>query len=820
MIGRTIKKRHDRTSSLNRYWHKVKADLLAHKSRTLLAVSSIAIGIFVVGTLLGMIDLQLSKMDASHRLSQPSHINLILKNDADFAVAGPIRGINGVDNVDTQTQFTVRYKTSKNPKWQTGTAIFRPDYQAQKYDLLSLLSGHWPHGKALAVERLSAKFAGLKLGEEITLETVSGSEAFTVDGIIRHPFVKPPPFGGQLHFFVSPETAAAFGIKPNTFRQLLVRITPPYDKEKARLVAGEIRTKLNTLAIGVNATLLQDPNQHWGRPFFSGINLILTIMAWASLALCSVLILNTIAALITQQTDQIGIMKAMGARRSTIARIYLSVVLILALLALTLAAPLSIWAAFFSSRWLLDLFNIEMNGFEYSSRTLWLMIAGGLLAPFLASLWPIGRGAFMPVRQAIASYGLGADFTSNRFDRWLEAKIFNTLPTLYAVSLGNLFRRKARLLWTQSVLVIAGVLFIVIMSLLESVNLTLDNELARSRYAVRLGFSVDQPMAEVEGLVRTIPQTTGVEFWDRMPAELAHNGHLLRQSGSLGAQIVALPADTTMYRPLIVAGRWFANTDNAQKVLVLNAETAELNGIAVGDGIKVSLLGQPNTEWHVIGLYRWFAGSGYAVEPVYVPLSAVQTMTQSRQNCSFALVSATINSLSEEKAYADALKETFQGQGIKLDVYTTIAKLEQRQYAKNQFRPITSMLLGLAALIAAVGAIGLSGILAIGVLQRTREIGVLRAIGASTGAVFKLFMLEGFFHGLMAWLLSVPIAYCVAEPLSRKLGEIMLGIQLDFTFSSLAVWIWLGLVNLLVFLASYWPARHATRIVVRSSLSY
>jgi putative ABC transport system permease protein len=52
------------------------------------------------------------------------------------------------------------------------------------------------------------------------------------------------------------------------------------------------------------------------------------------------------------------------------------------------------------------------------------------------------------------------------------------------------------------------------------------------------------------------------------------------------------------------------------------------------------------------------------------------------------------------------------------------------------------------------------------------------------------------------------------------LGKVMLGIELDFTFSMIAVWIWLGLVSVLVLLASYFPARHATRIVVRSSLSY
>ena len=805
---------------MNSFWHKIRADLLAQKSRTLLAISSIAIGIFVVGTLLGMIDLQLSKMDGSHKLSQPSHISLILKTDADFAIAEQIKTLAGVAGVDTLTQFTVRFKTANNPQWQTGTAIIRPDYKVQHYDLMTLLSGQFPHDKALAIERLSAKAAGFKQGDAIVFESETGEQTFTVDGVIRHPFVKPPPFGGQLHFFISPESAAVFGIAPNTFRQLLVQVSQPYSEEKARLIAGDIRSKLSALGIGVNATLLQNPEQHWGRPFFSGINLILTVMAWASLALSSVLILNTIAALITQQTDQIGIMKSLGARRLTIAHIYLTEVFIVALLALILAVPLSLAGAYFSSQWLLNLFNIEMHGFEYSSRTLYLMLAGGIFAPLLASLYPIWRGASLSVRQAIASYGLGGDFASSRFDNWLEAKVFSALPTLYAVTMGNLFRRKARLLWTQIVLIIAGVLFIVIISLITSVNLTLDNELARSRYAVRLGFSVDQSSALVKELISTVPQTTGLELWNRLPAELSRNKVLLKQSGSLGVQLIALPVESVMYKPLIVAGHWFENSDNDQKVLVLNAASAELNGIQVGDSINVNLLGQFNSAWQVIGLYRWFAGSGYAVEPVYAPLNTIQTLTKRSEVSSFALLSANVTTLDEEKIVADALKQVFQNNHIKLDFYTTIAKLEQRQYAKNQFRPITSMLLGLASLIASVGAIGLSGTLAIGVLQRTREIGVLRAIGASSSAIFKLFMMEGFFHGLMAWLISIPIAYFSAEPLSRKLGEIMLGIQLDFSFAFLAVWLWLGLVIVLVLLASYLPARHATRIVVRDSLSY
>ena len=801
-------------------WRKVSSDLLTHKYRTVLSISSIAIGLFVIGTLLGMMDLQLSYMDKAHQASKPSHISLMLRRDVDFSVAETIRNMNDVDSVDTMTQFTGEFKTSESTQWQTGTFLFRTDYLNQKQDQMSLLAGSFPYEKAIAIERLSAKYAHLNLGDTLEINTPNGSEKLTIAGIIRHPFVKPPTFGGQLYVFIAPELATLFKIPKQTFRQLLVRVKPPYSPEKVHLIASEIRQKLADLNIPVNATLLQNPEQHWGRAIFKGIHLILTVMAWASLALSSVLILNTVGALITQQTDQIGIMKSLGARRSSIAKIYLSEVFVLSIIALLFAIPLSWAGAYYSSRWLLDLFNIELKGFIYSAKTCYIMIAGGLIAPILAALQPILQGASMSVRAAISSYGLGADFISNRFDRWLELKIAAHLSTIYAIALANLLRRKARLIWTQSVLIIAGVLFMVIMSLITSLNQTLDNELARSNYDVRLGFIQDQPSEIINKLVTSVPNTQNIELWNRLPAELSINNKPIQQIGSLGMQMIALPTHTSMYKPLIVEGRWFDNSDEQQRHLVLNADTAVLNGLHVGDKIKISLLQQSAQDWEVIGLYRWFAGSGYTVEPVYSPLSTLQLNTRNEFKYSYALLTARLNSLTEEKTYLEALKTISQEYPIALDVYTTIAKREQRQFAENQFKPMIGMLLGLAIMIAIVGAIGLSGTLAISVLQRTREIAVLRAIGAKSTTIFRLFMLEGFFHGLLAWLISVPTAYLVAAPLAKKLGLIILGMHLDFVFSQLSVLIWLIVVLILAILATYLPARNATKIVIRAGLNY
>jgi putative ABC transport system permease protein len=465
------------------------------------------------------------------------------------------------------------------------------------------------------------------------------------------------------------------------------------------------------------------------------------------------------------------------------------------------------------------LFNIDCGGFDMSRRAIQFMVLGGLLAPLLAALGPVLRGSAMTVRVAIASYGLGADFGNNRLDLWVEKLGARFLPTLYAVALGNLFRRKARFLLTLSVLTIAGIMFLVLMSLIASLNRTLDHEMARSRYAIMLGFNADQSERQVSTIVDSILNDAKTQVWRRLPLEMSVNGVVLRQKGSLGVQMMALPADSTMYQPLIESGRWLQAGDAGRRSLVISADTAKLNDLQVGDSLDLAI-GAAKQVWQVVGIYRWLLGGNYAVEPVYAPLETVRTISGDKDEVSFVLIDTPVSDLTEEADYLRRLKQGFQDRGIMLNAYTTQAKLQQRQFIRNQFNPVIGTLSGLAGMIAAVGGIGLSGALSIGVLQRIREIGVLRAIGAPSKAVFRLFLLEGWLYGIIAWLLSLPLAYLAAEPISTELGKTMLGMQLDFAFDWLALVYWLGIVFMIAWLASFWPAKKAAGLTVRECLAH
>ena len=795
-------------------WRKVWFDLTQNRSRTALTVLSIAAGVFAVGAIFGMIDQLLSGMDHAHRAVDPSHVTVVLRGYVDRETAAAVRDLPGVADVEPANQITVRYKLDPAADWETGIVVSRADYEQQTYDRLTLQDGDWPSAGSLGIERLSGQFFGASLGDEIILEIGQNQQVFPISGEIRHPFVQPPPFGGRAHFFADGATLEALGVPAGRYGQLALR-TESYSLERARDVAGEVRAELAQQGTGVAVVLYQSPDEHWGRRFVEGVNLVLQVMAVVSLFMSVVLVLNALTALVTQQTDQIGVIKAIGGRRRTIIRLYLSGALVYGGLALLVALP----GAHLMSDWFLNLFNVDVAAFQISGRAVGLMAGAALLAPLAAALAPVLRGAAITVREALNSYGIGADYGSSRLDRAVDALGRRTLPTAHAAALGNVFRRKSRLTLTLLVLVVAGLMFMVVMSLISSTTATLDNEMARQRYDVRLGLNQDQPVGVVEALLAESDDVDALEVWFGRNATMLRAGERLQDSAGLGAQLTGIPTGSDFYKPLITAGRWLTPDD--ERAVVLSAETAEANGIAMGDTLTLDLGRAESSAWDVVGLYRAVYGSNFVTEPIYANRAAVlSAAAEDRVVGTTVLVRTGADSLTRSVAIADDLKARLQAEGIGLNAYTTTVKLEERAFADTQFGSVTSMLLSLALLVATVGGIGLMGALGISVVERTREIGVMRAVGARDRTIMSLFIMEGMLQGLLSWLLAIPLSWLLAPPLTRLLGETMIGVALDFAYDWTAVGLWLVLVLVIAAVAAVGPARRATRISVRESLAY
>jgi putative ABC transport system permease protein len=154
-----------------------------------------------------------------------------------------------------------------------------------------------------------------------------------------------------------------------------------------------------------------------------------------------------------------------------------------------------------------------------------------------------------------------------------------------------------------------------------------------------------------------------------------------------------------------------------------------------------------------------------------------------------------------------------------LQIKSTQTIRAQYEAQAFHFNIMTLTLLVMAVLLAIVGGLGLMGTMSVNVIERTREIGLMRAIGASSGMVFQVFLIESLMVGLLSWPIGVLVALLSAKLLTDAISGIMES-ALIYTFSLGSVFLWLIIVALIAVLATLQPAWKAVRLSVREVLAY
>ncbi len=129
-------------------------------------------------------------------------------------------------------------------------------------------------------------------------------------------------------------------------------------------------------------------------------------------------------------------------------------------------------------------------------------------------------------------------------------------------------------------------------------------------------------------------------------------------------------------------------------------------------------------------------------------------------------------------------------------------------------------MVGMALMIAVVGGLGLSGTMGMNVMERTREIGVMRSIGASNGAIRQLVVVEGLLIGLISWAGGALLGLPIGQQLGNILGTGLFGLPFHFVPDWNGLVTWLIIVVVLSIVASLLPAWNASRLTVREVLAY
>jgi putative ABC transport system permease protein len=293
---------------------------------------------------------------------------------------------------------------------------------------------------------------------------------------------------------------------------------------------------------------------------------------------------------------------------------------------------------------------------------------------------------------------------------------------------------------------------------------------------------------------------------------------IIQEDGSIGESVgmLAPPVSSQLVKPIMISGRWLVPGDrNAVTLSELFLEAYP--DLTVGDTLRLRVNGD-ETDWVVVGFFQ-LAGkvSGYSAYTSYEYLADLLHMPG--KAISYRVVASKMDlTRGEQEVLGQAIEAHLAASGIRTVDMTTGESLTRT--ASDGFNVLTAFLLFLALLTALVGSIGLAGTMSLNVMERTREIGILRAIGAADTALMRIVLVEGAFIGFLSWLFSSLAAFPISEIMSDSVSIALFGGPANFGFSPTGFVIWAVLVVLLAVSASVIPAYSSTRLTIREVLAY
>jgi putative ABC transport system permease protein len=353
----------------------------------------------------------------------------------------------------------------------------------------------------------------------------------------------------------------------------------------------------------------------------------------------------------------------------------------------------------------------------------------------------------------------------------------------------------------------AGVVFIMVMSSAESFSHTIAFLSTSLGYKVQIDFQSPVRNEEVQALIAAQPNVEHVEM------QLSETSTAYRSKDDVEGESIFLAGvqpDSQLIKLPVIQGRWLLPADDHAAVLA--DELAGKLGVRIGDPIWIRLGGQ-KIEWVVVGTVFDLSTTGvYVSRPVYASDVGLTGHGTS------AYVGTQPDDGATQLSVENQLREALNARGLRVGSTNTYER--QRVRIESIYSPISMLLLTLAALIALVGAIGLAGTLSINVLERRREIGVMRAIGASSLMIASLFIGEGLILGLLAWLIAIPLSVPVGQIFAFVIGQTVFRLSILYQFSWNGALQWLIIIVVLSIVGSAVPAIRATRVSVRESLAY
>jgi len=800
-------------------WRKLGRDLWLTRGRVASMVLAIAVSVAAVAAYLGARAVIGVEISGNYLAQDPASATLHVPGgvtDADVRTALAVPGVTGAV---ARGSLLARVRVGDGP-WQPLLLFVSAAADPQAISSVTVEHGSWPPAAGdVLLERTALPFLGVQVGQQVQVRAPSGPEVtMAVAGSVHDAGVAPASQERTAYGHVTSAALATLG-QPVSLNEIKLAVGDAAgasdDPARIAATAQAVAAALTSQGTSVSGIDVPPPLRHPHYGQMVTVGLVLLAFGVIALLLSSILVATMLGGMLTAQIRQIGAMKAVGARTGQILAMYLGLTSGLA----AVATGIALYPGLALGRLLADqaasLLNLDITSPAAPGWVVAVVLVSGVGIPVLVALVPLVRAARWTVREAMDEHGRDPGPVADAAGARL-ARIPGVGRTQVMAARG-LMRRPGRLALTVGLLAVAGAAFLTGLNGAKGWDALAQQGVANRHYDLEIRLDRPADAARLLDAARAVPGVASAEAWDRAPVSVTNPGlvdvaHVYPDDSHGSFTVLAPPARTPLITLPVQSGRWLRDGDTGAVVLTTLATAVQVPGAQVGDTVTLTLRGRP-TSWHVVGIVSDFGTQAAA----YVTDTEYAAATGSTGTASLLRVVTTATDPGGRRAVLDRLETALDAQAFGVEAgFTTddlLSALDGHVFV------LVEALLAIAVLIGFVGLLGLGSAISTSVTERTREFGVMHAIGATPDAIRRIVSTEAVLTGIAGLVVAAVVALPLTAVFGSFLGTTAFRQPLPYSISALPLVVWGALTLVGALAATTAAARRASRLTVREALT-
>jgi putative ABC transport system permease protein len=783
-------------------WLKLLRDVAAERGRVSLMIVAIAASLTAVGAVLGAHAILTREIAVNYLGTRPASATLELPDGVDRALLEELRKRPEIEEAEARDTLLARVRVGRDVRPLLVFVI--DDFRDLRLNTFRPEAGAFPPPDGtLLLERSALGMVEAGLGRTLRVWGPNGRALdLPISGTVHDPGLAPAWQERMGYAYVTRATIERLG-EPRELRELRVAFRGAADRPSVEREARELARWLAERGHAVEEIRVPEPGKHPHQLQMVTVLFLLGIFAALALVLSAILAASSLSAMLARQVREIGVMKTLGARRLQIASLYLALVAALSDGSLLLALPLGVGGAKAFAGVAARMLNFELTNTGVPWASLAIQIAAGVLVPTSLALLPILRASHATIRESLDQHGTGSVGLRRALSR---------LPR----SLRNAARRPLRLALTLSLLAAGGAMFMMALNLRASWVANLDEFYQVRHYDLELRLQRPEPLALREALLR-VPGVRTVEAWGYSPTSFTSPGQVEVSSAYPDGRHATLsvqgaPPGTQLLTLPVLEGRWLSPNDPDAVVLNHSART-RLRGAKLGDLVWLTVSGRP-TQFRLVGVVKEIGAAATA----YISDRAFEAAASLPGKARLLRVATDATSPAERAEILRAVEAELEGLDVAVEQGTPLS--EHRTAVGDHIVILIRALVAMAVVMALVGTLGLASAMSVSVIERTGELAVMKAMGATPRRISRDLIAEAAIISVLSWGLSFLLSLPLTLYIDRLIGNLGFLASLPFVVEEGAALGWLGMSVAISLLATWLPARHAGRLTIRDALAH